>query len=61
MGKHRNRGGEAPRGRYQQVDLSMTPPTARNQLLNHHGSLSSADSSILYTASSHPTSPLLVR
>ena len=63
MGKHRSR--EAPRGRYQQVDLtsmSMTPPTARtlgNQLLSHHGSLSSADSSTLYNASSHPTSPLL--
>ena len=58
MGKHRSH--ESPRGRYQKVDLTMTPPTARNQLLsNHHGSLSSADSSILYTASSHPTSPLL--
>ena len=61
MGKHRSR--EAPRGRYQQVDLtSMTPPTARtlgSQLLSHHGSLSSADSSTLYNASSHPTSPLL--
>ena len=46
-------------GRYQQVDMTMTPPPA-NRLLNHHGgSLSSADSSILYNTSSHPTSPLL--
>ena len=43
--------------RYQQVkNLTMTPPS--NRLL-HHGSLSSADSSILYN--SHPTSPLLQR
>eukprot|EP00093_Oithona_nana_P005175 05175.XXX_4009_3246_1 [CDS] Oithona nana genome sequencing. len=43
--------------RYQQVEnLTMTPPS--NRLL-HHGSLSSADSSILYN--SHPTSPLLQR
>ena len=53
---HRGRGGG---GRYQQVDMTMTPPPA-NRLLNHHGgSLSSADSSILYNTSSHPTSPLL--
>ena len=45
-------------GRYQQVDLNMTPPPVP-RLLNHHGSLSSADSSILYNTSSHPTSPLL--
>ena len=41
-------GGQNGGGRYQQVDMTMTPPPA-NRLLNHHGSLSSADSSILYT------------
>ena len=50
-------GGRSSGPRYQQVEnLTMTPPS--NRLL-HHGSLSSADSSILYN--SHPTSPLLQR
>lgn len=52
--------GRSASGRYQQqIDMTMTPPPA-NRLLNHHGSLSSADSSILYNTS-HPTSPLLQR
>ena len=42
-----HRAGRGGGGRYQQVDMTMTPPPA-NRLLNHHGSLSSADSSILY-------------
>lgn len=61
MGKPR--GGNRPeatgghRGRYQQVDMATL--TTPKRLLNHHGSLSSADSSTLYNNGSHPTSPLL--
>lgn len=57
-GERGQRNGHNSGGRYQQVDLTMTPPPA-NRLL--HGSLSSADSSILYNNTSHPTSPLLQR